>query len=224
MAIAKQLPQSSGYETKCRLLQTTEKLFAEHGFAGVTMRRVAKLGNTNLASAHYHFGSKESMVLEMLKSRVKPINQMRLKLLAESRNLANGKALSIKTILSALISPIGDEISKSSHSRLILAQLVARSFTEPARFIEKMHRKFFSELSEVFMTELRFTYPQVRDVDLYWNFHLAISSMLGALAQHRRLNDISKGNCNENDTQALIDRLVIFTANGFEAGIKNSVR
>ena len=69
------------------------------------------------------------------------------------------------------------------------------------------------------MDELRKTHPTVKEQDLYWNLHLAISSMLGALAQHRRLEDFSKGTCDEEDTQDMIDRLITFATHGFEAGI-----
>ena len=185
------------------------------------MREVARRSQSNLASAHYHFGSKEAMVMEMLKARVKPINRRRMECLAEARERANGSPLTTLAILRALILPIGEEIAKSAHTRQTLAQLVARSFTEPSGFIERMHRKFFGELCEIFLDELRRSHPRVREEDLYWNLHLAISSMLGALAQHRRLNDFSKGKCDEEDTEGMIERLINFTAHGFEAGIAN---
>ena len=206
-------------KTRNRLLKTTESIFATRGFEGLTLREVALRSHTNLAAAHYHFGSKEAMVLEMLQARVKPINQRRMQYLAEAREKSAGKPLSTKDILRALIFPIGEEIAKSTHTRQTLAQLVARTFTEPARFIQTMHRKFFGELCEKFMDELRKTHPMVKEQDLYWNLHLAISSMLGALAQHRRLNDFSKGICDEEDTQDMINRLITFATHGFEAGI-----
>lgn len=206
-------------KTRNRLLKTTESIFATRGFGGLTLREVAQHSQTNLASAHYHFGSKEAMVLEMLQARVRPINQRRMQYLAEAREKSAGKPLSTKDILRALILPIGEEIAKSAHTRETLAQLVARTFTEPAKFIQTMHRKFFGELCEKFMDELRKTHPQVEEKDLYWNLHLSVSSMLGAMAQHRRLKDFSKGTCDEEDTQDMIERLITFATHGFEAGI-----
>lgn len=158
-------------------------------------------------------------MLEMLQARVRPINHRRMQYLAEAREKSEGKPLSTRDILRALILPIGEEIAKSTHTRQTLAQLVARTFTEPAKFIQTMHRKFFGELCEKFMDELRMTHPNAEEKDLYWNLHLAISSMLGALAQHRRLKDFSKGCCNEEDTQDMINRLITFATHGFEAGI-----
>ncbi|HAW99439.1 MAG TPA: hypothetical protein DCX67_12965 [Opitutae bacterium] len=209
----------NGIETKERLLQSTESLFASGGFAGLTMREVASRSRTNIASAHYHFGSKEAMVLEMLKTRIGPINAKRMKYLSEAKEAKAGKPLSTFEIFRSLILPIGEEISKSAHSRESLAQLVARSFTEPAGFIQKMHKRFFGELSQRFMDELRLAHPGASDEDLYWNLHFVISSMLGALAQHRRLNDFSEGTCREDEVGNMIERQIVFVSNGFEGGL-----
>jgi AcrR family transcriptional regulator len=221
-------PQSSqrtnSLRTKQRLLSSTERLFASRGFAGVTMREVAERAQTNIASAHYHFGSKEGMVLEMLKRRIEPINANRLKYLEQSRSLAGESPLSGREIFRALILPISHEISKSMTSRQILAQLVARSFTEPARFIEKMHRRFFGELSEIFINELQRTYPNASKKELYWNLHFVISSMLGTLAQHRRLHDFSRGYCDESDVENMCNRLIDFVSSGFETGISPALQ
>ena len=206
--------------TRNRLIRSAEDLFANRGFGGLTIREVARRSETNLASAYYHFGSKEAMVLEMLSSRIKPINQKRLHYLQNARKDSGGKPLKTIEIFKALIVPIGEEISKSSHSRKTLALLVARSFTEPESFIQKMHSRFFGELCETFILELRRAHPQAKELDIYWNLHFAISSMLGALAQHRRLHDFSGGRCDDDNAEDMIHRLLIFVTNGFEAGLK----
>ena len=214
--------RSDSPKTKNRLLDATERLFALHGFVGVTMRGVAERAHTNIASAHYHYGSKEGMVMAMLKRRIEPINANRLKYLGNSRNLAGNRPLPPHEIFQALILPVCHEIAKSSATRENLAQLVARSFTEPVRFIQKMHQRFFRELSENFIEELQRTYPNADKKDLYWNLHLVISSMLGTFAQQRRLNDFSKGLCDESDIEDLGSRLIDFVSTGFEAGINSS--
>jgi len=67
---------------------------------------------------------------------------------------------------------------------------------------------------------VRRTRPRrVGQEDRCGHLRLAISSMLGALAQHRRLKDFSNGACEEEDTQDMIDRLITFATHGFEAGI-----
>jgi AcrR family transcriptional regulator len=43
-------------DTRARILQAAEMLFAEHGFDAVSMRDITTLAKVNLASVNYHFG------------------------------------------------------------------------------------------------------------------------------------------------------------------------
>ena len=211
--------RANGQETKARLLRTTETLFASKGVAGVTMRGVAEKAQTNLASVHYHFGSKEAMVLEMIQSKIEPINSKRRKRLDEAKVKFADKPLPNIEIFRALIHPVGEEVEKQITNQNGIIEIISRSFTEPAEFLDKIQKRFFGELSQVFMTELKKSNPNANEEDLYWNYHLAVSSMLGTLAQHRRMIDFSVGKYNQNAVSAIIDRLIIFVSNGFEAGI-----
>ena len=212
--------RANGQETKARLLRTTETLFASKGVAGVTMRGVAEKAQTNLASVHYHFGPKEAMVLEMIQSKIEPINSKRRKRLDEAKVKFADKPLPNIEIFRALIHPVGEEVEKQITNQNGIIEIISRSFTEPAEFLDKIQKKFFGELSQVFMTELKKSNPNANEEDLYWNYHLAVSSMLGTLAQHRRMIDFSVGKYNQNAVSAMIDRLIIFVSNGFEAGIQ----
>ena len=211
--------QTSGQKTKARLLKTAEKLFASHGFAGVTMRGVASMAQTNIASANYHFGTKEAMVLEMLESKIEPINNKRKQRLAEAKHNSPNDPLTTSDIFRALILPVGEEVQKQFFNQSSIVNIISRSFTEPASFLEKIHKRFFGELSQIFIDELKLTYPDANEDDIYWNFHFAIASMLGAFAQHRRIKDLTQGRCNENAISEMIKRLIKFVSSGFEAGM-----
>ena len=211
--------QTNGQKTKIRLLKTAEKLFASHGFAGVTMRGVATMAQTNIASANYHFGTKEAMVLEMLKSKIGPINKKRKERLAEAKHNSCNNPLPTSEIFRALILPVGEEVQKHFSNQSNIVNIISRSFTEPASFLEKIHKHFFGELSQIFIDELKLTYPDANEDDIYWNFHFAIASMLGAFAQHRRIKDLTQGRCNENAVSEMIERLINFVSSGFEAGM-----
>jgi len=186
------------------------------------MRSVAQEADANLAAANYHFGSKDALVLEMLRERIQPINKRRIALLEEAR-LRNGNvAPSAHEIFHSLIFPIGEEIARSSKSRWSLAQLVARTFTEPVCFIERMHQKFFSQIAKLYHRELSLAFPNAPSKEIHWHLHLAVSSMLGALAQHRRLRDFTEGVCSEEEVGEMINRLIRFVTHGFINGINSS--
>ena len=203
-----------------RLLESAESLFASRGYLGVTIRDVAKASRSNVAAAHYHFGSKEGLVMEMLRSRIAPVNEERLQMLADARSKAEGKALQPIEIFEALLLPLGRAATRGEGPDLRFMQLIGRSFTEPALFMEKVHKKLFRELPEIFMVELRRAYPKSNEEDLYWNLHFVVATMLGTLAQHRRLGLFTGGVCDERDIKGMIRRLVAFATGGFSAGME----
>jgi len=53
--------------TRRRILAAAGALFAERGFRATTMREIAQRARVNLAAAHYHFGSKQELYLEVVR-------------------------------------------------------------------------------------------------------------------------------------------------------------
>ena len=51
-------------DTQARVLEAASELFAERGFAGTTIREIAERAKVNVATGHYHFGSKLELYLE----------------------------------------------------------------------------------------------------------------------------------------------------------------
>ena len=49
-------------DTRERLLDAAEHLFAHHGIGSTSLRSITAEAETNLASVHYHFGSKEALI------------------------------------------------------------------------------------------------------------------------------------------------------------------
>jgi AcrR family transcriptional regulator len=55
--------------TKERVLDAAAALFAARGFHGTTVRDIMQRAGVNLAAGHYHFGSKETLYLEVLRAQ-----------------------------------------------------------------------------------------------------------------------------------------------------------
>ncbi|MCW2614358.1 MAG: transcriptional regulator, TetR family [Frankiales bacterium] len=53
-------------ETRQRILDTALALFAEHGYAGTSIRDIADELGVTKAAVHYHFAAKEQIVLALL--------------------------------------------------------------------------------------------------------------------------------------------------------------
>jgi TetR/AcrR family transcriptional regulator, regulator of cefoperazone and chloramphenicol sensitivity len=53
--------------TREKLLQAAERVFAEHGFYGATVREICLRAGANVAAVNYHFGDKLSLYTEVLR-------------------------------------------------------------------------------------------------------------------------------------------------------------
>ncbi len=62
------MAQDDSQTTRRRILVGAGELFAAQGFLATTMREIAKRAGVNLASAHYHFGSKQALYLEVVRA------------------------------------------------------------------------------------------------------------------------------------------------------------
>ena len=70
-------------DTKELLLETAEKLFIAHGYAGVSIRQLTEQTKTNVASVNYHFGDKNGLFSAFMAKRLSQITEEKLTLLKE---------------------------------------------------------------------------------------------------------------------------------------------
>src|SRR6266852_9905037 len=92
-------------ETKQRILDSAERLFAEHGSEATSLRNIIADAKVNLAAIHYHFHSKEALLEAVMIRRLEPINQERLRLLDACEQNANGGRPPLEAVLEAFIAP-----------------------------------------------------------------------------------------------------------------------
>src|SRR5260221_14177855 len=74
--------------TRDRILKTAERLFAERGFNGVSVRELAGAASVNIASIGYHFRSKEGLLAEVYRRHCEPMIEERLRGLKAASHLA----------------------------------------------------------------------------------------------------------------------------------------
>ena len=72
--------------TKEQIVRAAERLFAQHGIDGVSLRQIgAAAGNGNNSAVQYHFGSKDQLIQAIFEYRLSRIHERRMLLIAERR-------------------------------------------------------------------------------------------------------------------------------------------
>jgi AcrR family transcriptional regulator len=96
-------------DTRQQLILAAERLFAERGIEGVSLREInlaAKQRNTS--AAHYHFGSKEALVEAIFELRRTEIGRRREELL--DRLEADGRTSDLRALAEVLVRPLAPEL------------------------------------------------------------------------------------------------------------------
>lgn len=208
-------------ETRTRLLDSAEQLFAERGIDATSLRAITTAADANLASVNYHFGSKDALFREVVSRRIGPVNAERLRLLAEIERIASTEPPALEAVLNAFLSPALHLESQQESSGKNIMCLMGRLYSEPRA--EELKMMFFAEFKEVFerfIPAIQRCLPDLPKVDILWRFFFMVGSMAHLMSASDVLSHASGGLCNPNDTESNLARLVDFSAAGFRAACR----
>jgi AcrR family transcriptional regulator len=114
-------PREVPEDTRARILDAAERLFAERGVDAVSVRSVLKEAGVNVALAHYHFGSREGLIEELLRTRVTAHEGTLIQ--AVEVVDARGEESSLEDVLRAYFAPFARMIIEKPTLGKLLAQL-----------------------------------------------------------------------------------------------------
>jgi AcrR family transcriptional regulator len=199
-----------------RLLAVAERLFAEHGWAGVSVRALTAAADVNLASLHYHFGSKESLLEEIFASRAAPIAAERLRRLDDCAEAA-GRPPLLEQILDAFLRPALTLGMEARFGGPAFVKLRARLATEPEGIGRRILAAAFDQSSRRFLEALERALPEVPRRDLEWRFHFLLGAMVYTMADTGRIQALTDGACDPGRTEDALRTMIPFFAAGFRS-------
>lgn len=203
-------------ETKEKILDTAERMFAEHGFSGTSLRGIIAQAGVNLASVHYHFHSKEVLLEAVILRRVEPVNAARLALLDECERAAGGGPPELENVLKAFLVPTLQVAHKSARGGMTFVKLMGRLYAE-GEHLPRIFRTHFGLLLKRFDDALRRALPDLPPEELFWRIHFAMGAMAFTLRGNEELRIMSGGLCSTDDPEGALERLVAFVSAGMRA-------
>ncbi len=211
----KQLPARS---TRAVLLDEAERLFAEKGVQGTSIRQLSKAAGVNVAAVNYYFGSKNGLVKAVLERRLRPINEarsQRLKaLLAKQKE---GSPLPIREVVRAFVEPAFEQLAKDDQARHFLTFL-GRAMADLDPLVWKFFAEEMKETALLFWKALKAALPHLSEEKLYWRFQFLLGAMVRLLAWRKNYEFLPP--IFEARPLSMIDKLeefILFVTAGLEA-------
>jgi TetR/AcrR family transcriptional regulator, regulator of cefoperazone and chloramphenicol sensitivity len=133
------LQAEHGAETRKRLLDTAECLFADRGFAATSVREITAGAGCNLAAVNYHFGGKQNLYREVFRRRLAALREQRI----ASIHAAREEAGSLEAVLAAFAGTFLEPLVQRGRKRSVL-DLLQREMLDP-QLPPDMYRSEFIE-------------------------------------------------------------------------------
>jgi AcrR family transcriptional regulator len=202
-------------DTKSRLLRVAERLFAEHGFGGVSVRQLTAAAAVNLAAVNYHFGSKEGLLAAIFEQRCRPMNEERMRRLTECDGTADHPAI-LEQIIAAFIAPALAS-SADRGGGATFTRLRAMLSVEHNELARALIARYFDATSDRFVSALARAVPHLSRAELFWRFQFLLGALYYTMINPSRIAHLSDELCDAGDVEAVLRQMVPFIAAGFRA-------
>jgi AcrR family transcriptional regulator len=203
-----------GADTRDRLLDQAERIFAAKGIEAASIRDIVSAAGANLGAITYHFGTKGALVQAVIDRRLRPLDDERLRLLKAAERESAPAPARLESVLHAAITPT----LRLMWEHPPFMRIVGRILSDPgARFQRRAEAK---PLFRRFMRAIRSAVPEVPREALVWRIHFLRGSLIHTWTSVEQLQAIAPGPGQPADSAMIAKRLIEFAAAGLRAPVR----
>lgn len=162
-----------------RLMDVAEKLFAEHGYEGTTLRAVVDVAGVNLSSVKYHYRSKDGLLRAVVARAMAPVNAERDHRLSELEG--REAAPTVEEVVRAFAEPGMRLVHLHGDRDPTIARLVGGVLFESSPRVRELVADENAAIGDRCITALCRAMPTLSAPAMV----LAYTAMVGLLAQHQ---------------------------------------
>jgi AcrR family transcriptional regulator len=200
-------------DTKTRILDAAERLFAEQGFAATSLRQITRVAKANLAAVNYHFQSKDSLVEAVLRRKIGWINDRRLELLDAEEGA--GGPVTLEGVFRTFFQPLF-EAEQQGVDLASFPRLLSRVYGDEQESMMPLFRSAFGGVIARYRAAFHRAAPGLGQRAMALAFHFSIGSMAHYLAAGKMLELLSGGS-GAYSREEVVEQLVRFCAGGVKA-------
>jgi AcrR family transcriptional regulator len=199
--------------TRERLIETSARLFAEHGFDGVSVRRIARASKVNLGAVTYHFGGKEELFGEVVARKAEDLRALGTRIV-NSRKPPDAKLSDMLRIYAFRM------MHEDPGLKMLFAETIAGGARLPQAAIDGMawRNRMFADIVREGVKKGIFRKCDVEC--LSWNFFEMLSSYILCQALMERVKGAGRMGKGRAYSKAYVKRVVDAALDVFLNGLK----
>ena len=197
------------------ILDAAETVFAESGYDGASLRKIANMANVAQALIHYHFKNKEQLFEAMVSRRASAINDARAEQL--DRLFEQSTTPKLEDIVESLFRPTIEAGRTTRQDAGPYAQILASVANSAAVRDQALAEKYYDPIALKYIDALQRVQPALGRADAVWAYMFAIGVGVTMMARTGRSNRLSDGACDDGDTEEMLGRIVPFICGGIRA-------
>ncbi|KAF1065698.1 TetR/AcrR family transcriptional regulator [Variovorax sp.] len=198
------------------ILRAAERLFAEHGFEGCSLRAVADLAKVNQGMIHYFFKSKDALFLETYMRGGQPLVDERMRLLDAEEALQDGRPIGLERLIEIFLTPAVALALSGARGRNFL-RMQAHLQLDGTRFGSKLRSSLYDDSSRRLVRAFARSLPGLSQEQVAWRFIFVLGTYQYVLADTGRLEVISDGASNGREFDKALREMIPFLAAGMRA-------
>jgi len=210
-------PSRAGSATRKKILDAAERLFADAGYDGTSLRDISEASESHLALSTYHFGTKEQLFDEVIRRRAIELEGARLAGLARIDLDAQPPAETVRMLIEAYSTPmIQARFSKSAQWEAYVRLIAGMANT--GRWTSYI-RKHYDKCAQIYVASWKKVLPKANPDSLLHAFSFMVVTTLYVCSYTNRFEEWEKGGKRTRNERikVLTDDLFGFVHAGFMA-------
>lgn len=185
-----------------QLLDTAEHLFAEKGYFGTSVRDITDSVEQRLASVNYHFESKENLFIEVIRRRVQPLAEARLKALDLAELDPQQPEQSCLALVKAFTFPVIDFSLHGGPGWKDYCSLIAQLAAQGS-YTQNVIGKEYDAVATRFINALKLIFPNSEEFTLHACFQFMLGGILYVVCDNHRMDRLSENRFHSADIERL---------------------
>ncbi|MEP5765040.1 MAG: TetR/AcrR family transcriptional regulator [Halieaceae bacterium] len=166
-------------EARERILDTAEELFAHQGVDAVSLRQINAAAGVSPGVLHYHFGSREVLVHELINRHMATLMGQREQRLLVLDEQAQPR---LQDIIAALVMPLAELALAEGESGPRYVRFISRMYSDRSPVLEEISERY-RDINGLYPKLLRRALPQMAPAELDLRFAMANHAMLQLLSE-----------------------------------------